>query len=81
MICMNKTLKHGLASVVSDKLVAEHLNHSILRRSLISYFNYLVSVTADEPESPRAHVAKFYGGIQLICSVLRAFKFPCSNLN
>ena len=35
----------------------------------VSYFNYLVSVTAGGPESPRAHVVKFYGRLQLIRSV------------
>ena len=28
-------------------------------------------------ESPRAHVAKFYGLLRLICSVLRASNFSC----
>ena len=38
-------------------------------------FNYLVSVTAGGQESTRAHVAKFYGRLQLIRSVLRASIF------
>ena len=28
-------------------------------------------------ESPKAYVAKFYGRLRLICSVLRASNFPC----
>ena len=31
-------------------------------------------------ESPRAHVAKFYGRLRLICSVLRASKFALLKL-
>ena len=31
-------------------------------------------------ESPRAHVAKFYGRLRLICSVLRASKFAVLKL-
>ena len=52
-----------------------------LSRSLFSYFNYFVSVTAGGPESPRghAHVAKFYGRLRLILSVLRASKFTVLN--
>ena len=61
-----------------------HIDNSIrfykwcihLSRSLFSYFNYLVSVTAGRSESPpRAHVAKFYDRLRLIRSVLRASKF------
>ena len=40
--------------------------------SLYLNFNYLVSVTAGGPESPRVHVAKFYGRFRLIRSVLEA---------
>ena len=45
------------------------------RRGFFLYVNDLVSDTAGGPESPRAHVAKFYGGHRLICSVLGATKF------
>ena len=31
-------------------------------------------------ESPRAHVAKFYGRLRLICSILRASKFAVLKL-
>ena len=42
------------------------------------YFNYLVSVTAGGPESPRGHiVAKFYGRLQLIWIVWEHQNFPC----
>ena len=51
-----------------------------LSRSLNLNFNYLVSVTAGGPESRRAYVAKFYGRLRLIRSVLRASHFPCSKL-
>ena len=48
-----------------------------LSRSLYLNFNYLVSVTACWPVSPRqkAHVAKFFGWHRLIRSVWRASKF------
>ena len=40
------------------------------------HFNHLVIVTAGGPEfPPRAHVAKFFVRLQLICSVLRASTF------
>ena len=42
---------------------------SILGKMWKVISHYLVSVTAGGPESPRAHVAKFYGQLRLICSV------------
>ena len=56
------------------------LSHLYLSRSLFSYFNYLVSVTARE--FPRAQVAKFYSWLRdrLIRSVLRASKFSMLKL-
>ena len=39
-----------------------------------------MSFTAGGQESPRAPVAKFYGQLRLIRSVLRAYKCPYSKL-
>ena len=53
-----------------------------LRRSLFYNFNYLLGECHCwwTKESPRAHVAKFYGRLRLIRSILRASNFPCSKL-
>ena len=40
------------------------------------YHNFIISCR----ESPRAYVAKFYGRLRLICSVLRASKFAVLKL-
>ena len=48
---------------------------TFIYRACTHHFNHLVSVTAGGPVSLRAHVAKFYGRLQLIGSVLRASKF------
>ena len=51
------------------------------RFCLFLNFNYLVSVTAGESKSPpKAHIAKFYGRLRLIRSVLRASKFSVLKL-
>ena len=42
--------------------------------------NYLVSVTAGGPWSPRGHIAKFYSRLRSICSVWRAQNFLCFKL-
>ena len=51
-----------------------------IRKSLFSYFNYLVSVTAGGPRNPRGHMEPFYGRLRLVRSVLRASKFSVSKL-
>ena len=53
-----------------------------LSRSIFYNFNYLVSVTASGPESPRAraHVPKSYGRLRLIRSVSRISKFSVLEL-
>ena len=52
--------------------------HLHVSRSLFSFFNYLVSVTAGGPKSPQRvlKVATFHGRLRLIrtCSVLRTSK-------
>ena len=64
--------------ICSILLIKSNLKCSVhLSRSLLLNFNYLVSVTCWlTNESPGAHVAKFYGRLRLIRSVLRASNFP-----